>query len=103
METKPRGYDTWVSVHYGTVSVHHLIRPNIGNVVHGVPSNRDLRMGTVWLIVCHGRLYTLFSRSCIMWDFELTDLAFPYIYTVYSGYSVLLVQNTSVLLYSGRI
>ena len=30
---------------YGTVSVYHLIRPNIGNVVHGVPSDRDLRIG----------------------------------------------------------
>ena len=28
---------------HGTVSVYHLIRPNIGNVVHGVPSDRDLR------------------------------------------------------------
>ena len=30
---------------HGTVSVYHLIRPNIGNVVHGVPSDRDLRIG----------------------------------------------------------
>ena len=29
---------------HGTVSVYHLIRPNIGNV-HGVPSDRDLRIG----------------------------------------------------------
>ena len=28
---------------YGMVSVYHLIRPNIGNVVHGVPNDRDLR------------------------------------------------------------
>ena len=30
---------------HGTVSFYHLIRPNIGNVVHGVPSDRDLRIG----------------------------------------------------------
>ena len=58
----------WVTIHryrligcpYGTVLVYHLIRPNIRNVLHGVPNDRDLRVGiTVWLIVCHVVLCTL--------------------------------------------
>ena len=79
---------------YGTVLVYHLIRPNIGNIVHGVSNDRDLRMGiTVWLIVCHGRLYTLSSRSCTVWDFETTT------WLLYGGLpSMRLVLNGAYIL-----
>ena len=37
---------------YGTVTVYHLIRPNIGYVEHGVPNDRDLRVGKNSVVDC---------------------------------------------------
>ena len=84
---------------YDTVSVNHLTGPKIGCGVHGVPKDRDLRMGiTVWLIVCHRRLYALSSRSCTVWDFKtmtwLLGGGFPFT-DIYGWHIIAWVQRVS--------
>ena len=46
-----------IGCRYGTVSIYHLIRPNIGNVVHGVPNDRDLRVGENGVADCLSRAF----------------------------------------------